>query len=110
MDNTRSMDVKDSERFAALLAEQQARRTTFYRYHDAKELRAMRDLARQIFGVLGLLEANPEEPGVVYLGRYERDDREQPSQNRKRKLFLRGNSHRELVDQAKLLGLERRFS
>ncbi len=99
------MKNRQKSKLAELMANQEGKRRDFYTVHDKAEIKAMILLARRLYGDLGLLEAGPQEPGVVYIGYYETGDTEKPAQLRARKLVLRGNTYRELYEQAVLLGI-----
>ena len=99
------VNPRNAVKLLELQAEQAARRRDFHGHHELDELRAMKLLAHKIFGPRGVLEANPDEPGVVYIGEYDRVYHPLvPTQRRRRRLVLRGYSHAELVEQARLLG------
>lgn len=99
------MDEKLARRLADKMANQAAVRRDFHFHHGLDEMKAMLELAKKLFGNLGMLEAGPQEPGKVYIGHYVRDDKHVPAQNRERILVLCGNTIGELTEQAKLLGI-----
>lgn len=65
------------------------------------EIGAMLKLCRATFGDTGLLEAGPEEPGIIYMGYYI-DPPSVPSHRRRRKLLFRGAKYREILAQVVL--------
>ncbi len=71
---------------------------------ELDELGAIVKLAYELFGPRGMVEAEPAQPGIVWIGQYDREyPKTWPIVRRKRALVLRGGSHRELLAQAKLV-------
>ncbi len=103
-----SLDEKTARRLAETIHKQEGRRKDFYRYHDPKELRAMRDLAYKMFGNRGFLDAGPDAPGVVNICVWEFDDPETPAQRRRYKVMATGNKISELVEQCRMYGISGR--
>lgn len=98
--------MADNRKLFDLMQNQEERRTRsdMFRHHELDELAAMKRLAFDLFGERSLLEVNPAEPGIVYIGVYDRVyPRSVPAARRKRALVLRGRSHADLVAQAKIL-------
>ncbi len=92
------------EKLHDLMRNQEAKRTDAFRCIDTKELRAMQRLAHRLFGRRSMLEMNPGEPGVVYVGIYATEYPPSiPCAQRARKLVLRGRTYAELVAQAKVI-------
>lgn len=85
-----------------------------FKVHSTDELVALRKLCERFFGKAdrphrwpggpqafhwgGLLEAGPEEPGVIYMGVYLEPKRLNPG-SRRRKLFFRGSKISEFEEQ-----------
>lgn len=68
------------------------------------ELRACARLAYDTFGARGVVEFSPDEPGIIYIGQYDRVyPKSWPKQARKRRLLMRGRTHAELAKQAKAI-------
>lgn len=83
---------------------QSERRSRIYTQTELDEVRAISRLAYELFGTRGVVEQGPAEPGIFYVGQYDRVyGPETPTQNRRRCLLLRGASHAELVAQAAVL-------
>ncbi len=92
------------EQLFHLMQNQEAKRVDVFRHWELDELGAMKKLAFSLYGERSLLEMNPGEPGVIYIGCYDRVyPRSVPSARRKRVLVLRGRSFAELQAQAKLV-------
>jgi len=102
------MSARDDDRVWLKLLDTQARqnaqRRVVHVHHEVDELAAMKNLAHELFGDRGMLEFNPDEPGIVYVGAYRRVyPPSVPPHKRLRVLILRGHSHAELQEQAKVI-------
>jgi hypothetical protein len=82
---------------------QAAKRPKFYGVHETDEIAAIKKLAYEMFGSLGMLEV--ERTGMIYVGHWHPEDMHIPiSTSRRRRIFLQGNKHSEMQLQARLLG------
>jgi len=80
---------------------QAARRAGIHPVMETDEIGAIKKLAFDLFGDRGVVEFGPQEPGIIWIGCFDRVyPPGTPSQNKKRALIFRGATHAELAEQA----------
>lgn len=95
-----------SKKLFDLRVAQAMKRDKLFQHFELDELRAMKFLAYRLYGNRGLLELDPNFPGIIHVGYYiDPPLIGRPPNARRRKLVLRGHSHAELLAQAKLLDI-----
>lgn len=92
-----------AEMLGHLRSEQQARRTgRTWLVHEASEVLAIRRLAREAFGDVGVVEIDAHNPSEIGIG-YFADMRSRPAEGqrgpRRTVIVFRGSSHAELAEQ-----------